>query len=73
MIEGLDDLGLPLRLLVDNKVTEENEKMAAYVEKNMRGMAENVPLERVHLSKTLLDGRKGALYDVEESIISNFL
>ncbi len=73
LIEGLDDLGLPLRLLVDNKVTEENEEMAAYVEKNMRNMAEDVPLERVHLSKTLLDGRKGALYDIEESIISNFL
>jgi len=69
LIKGLDDLGLPLRLLVDNKVTEENEEMATYVEKQMKGMAKNVALERIQLAKTLLDGRKGALYDVGESII----
>ena len=73
LIEGLDDLGLRLGLLIDNKVTEENEEMAAYVEKDMSGMAEDVPLERVHLSKTLLDGRKGKLYDIHQSIVSNFL
>ena len=69
MIEGLDDLCLPLRLLVDNKVTEENEEMVTYVEKQMKGMAQDVPLERIQLAKTLLDGRKSALYDIRESII----
>ncbi|MBW2648746.1 MAG: ArsA family ATPase, partial [Deltaproteobacteria bacterium] len=59
LAEGLDDLGLPLRLLINNKVTEANEEMAGYVEKQMKGMAQDVPLERVHLSKTLLDGREG--------------
>ncbi|NQU04095.1 MAG: ArsA family ATPase [Syntrophaceae bacterium] len=73
LIEGLDDLGLRLGLLIDNKVAKENEEMAAYVEKDMSGMAEDVPLERVHLSKTLLDGRKGKLYDIHQSIVSNFL
>ncbi len=69
LLEGLSDLGLPLRLLIDNKVTEENEKMATYVEKQMKGMAKDIPLERVQLAKTLLDGREGTLYDVPESII----
>lgn len=69
LIEGLDDLGLPLRLLVDNKVTEENEEMATYVEKQMKGMAQDVPLERIQLAKALLEGRKSALYDIRESII----
>ncbi len=73
LIEGLDDLGLRLGLLIDNKVAKENEEMAAYVEKDMSGMAEDVPLERVHLSKTLLDGRKGKLYLIHQSIVSNFL
>jgi arsenite-transporting ATPase len=57
LIEGLSDLGLPLRLLINNKVTEANEEMAGYVEKQMKGMAQDVPLERIHLAKTLLDGR----------------
>ena len=69
LLEGLSDLGLPLRLLIDNKVTEDNEKMATYVEKQMKGMAKDIPLERVQLAKTLLDGREGTLYDVPESII----
>jgi arsenite-transporting ATPase len=69
LIEGLSDLGLPLRLLINNKVTGANEEMAEYVEKQMKGMAQDVPLERIHLAKTLLDGRESALYDIRESII----
>ena len=69
LIEGLSDLELPLRLLINNKVTEATEEMAGYVEKQMKGMAKDVPLERIHLAKTLLDGRNGALYDIRESII----
>ncbi|MBW2557543.1 MAG: ArsA family ATPase [Deltaproteobacteria bacterium] len=69
LIEGLSDLGIPLRLLINNKVTEANEEMAGYVEKQMKGVAQDVPLERIHLAKTLLDGREGTLYDVPEGII----
>ncbi len=69
LIEGLNDLGLPLRLFINNKVTEANQEMAAYVETKMKGMAQDVPLERIQLAKPLLDGRNNALYDIPESIV----
>ena len=69
LIEGLNDLGLPLRLFINNKVTEANQEMASYVETKMKGMAEGVPIERVQLAKSLLDGRTNALYEVPESIV----
>ncbi|HOO91087.1 MAG TPA: ArsA-related P-loop ATPase, partial [Syntrophales bacterium] len=69
LIEGLADLGLPLRLLINNKVTADNEEMATYVDQQMKGMTKNVTLERIGMAKTLLDGRNGALYDIRESII----
>jgi arsenite/tail-anchored protein-transporting ATPase len=69
LIEGLHDLSLPLRLFINNKVTETNEEMASYVETKMKAMAEDVPLERIQLAKPLLDGRTNALYDIPESIV----
>jgi len=69
LVEGITELGLPLRLLIDNKVTEANKDMAGHVEKQMKRMAQGIPLERIELAKTLLDGKKGTLYDVPESII----
>jgi len=73
LIEGLNDLHLPLRLLINNKVTEENMEMAAYIEKNMSKTAKDIPVDRVSLSKTLLDGKDGKLYDIPEDITSNLL
>ena len=70
LMEGLNDLNLPLRLLINNKVSEENKEMANYVEENMRKMAKDVPIDRVSLSKTLLDGKGGKLYDIPEDTIS---
>ena len=69
LVEGLRELGLPLRLLIDNKVTEANKEMAEYVEEQMGGMAQDIPLERIQMAQTLLDGRKSTLYDIPESII----
>jgi anion-transporting ArsA/GET3 family ATPase len=68
LMEGLNDLNLPLRLLINNKVSEENKEMANYVEENMRKMAKDVPIDRVSLSKTLLDDKDGRLYDIQEDI-----
>jgi len=73
LMEGLNDLNLPLRLLINNKVTEENIEMADHVEGNMRKMAKDVPIDRVSLSKTLLDGKDGKLYDIQEDITSKLL
>ena len=73
LIEGLNDLNLPLRLLINNKVTEENIEMAAYIEKDMSKTAKDIPVDRVLLSKTLLGGKDGKLYDIPEDITSNLL
>ncbi|MBN2516831.1 MAG: ArsA family ATPase [Deltaproteobacteria bacterium] len=73
LIEGLNDLNLPLRLLINNKVTDENIEMAAYIEKNMSKTAKDIPVDRVLLSKTLLGGKDGKLYDIPEDITSNLL
>ncbi len=69
LIEGLEDLELPLRLLIDNKVTEENIEAAERVERDIRNR-KDVALERVFLSKALLDNKGGKLYDIPEDIIS---
>lgn len=69
LVEGLRELGLPLRLLINNKVTEENREMAVHVEDRMKKTAGDVPLERIELSKTILDGKKGTLYDIQQPII----
>ncbi len=69
LIEGFNDLGLPLRLFIDNKVTEENREMAGYVEGNIRAV-KDAPLERVLLSKELLYNRRAKLYDIPEDIVS---
>jgi len=69
LIEGLEDLELPLRLLIDNKVTDENIETAEHVERDIRNM-KDVPIERVFLSKALLDNKGGRLYDIQEDITS---
>lgn len=69
LIEGLEDLELPLRLLIDNKVTEENIETAEHVERDIRNR-KDVALERVFLSRALLDNKGGRLYDIPEDIIS---
>jgi arsenite-transporting ATPase len=69
LIEGLEDLELPLRLFIDNKLTEENIEAAERVERDIRNR-KDVALERVFLSKALLDNKGGKLYDIPEDIIS---
>jgi arsenite-transporting ATPase len=69
LIEGFNDLRLPVRLLIDNKVTEENRENANHVETTIRNL-KHVPLERVSLSRALLYEKGGKLYDIPEDITS---
>ena len=39
----------------------------------MKKTAKDIPVDRVFLSKTLLDGKDGKLYDIQEDITSNLL
>lgn len=68
LIEGLNDLKLPLRLLINNKVTNENIKMAEKVEVSMKRMVHNIPLERVPLAGGIFDEKTSTLYHIEKEI-----
>lgn len=73
LIEGMNDLNLPLRLLINNKVTEATGAMADHVEKVMKQAAEDVPIERVPLSGSILNGKDNKLYNIEKDITKNFI
>ena len=73
LIEGLNDLNLPLRMLINNKVTEDNKKMADHVDGKIAQMVKDIEIRRVFLSQALLDGSSNRLYDIKEDIVSVFL
>lgn len=73
LIEGLHDLNLPLRLLINNKVTKDNEEMSDYIDGKIRSMAAGISIKRISLSKVLLDGKGNKLYDIQEDVASLFL
>jgi arsenite-transporting ATPase len=72
LAEGLAELRLPLRLLVNNKVTERNREMAERVEQALRKAAPGVPVERVPLSEALYEGKETVLYRIENDIGERF-
>jgi len=73
LIEGMRELNLPLRLLINNKVTNTTEAIAGQVEGQMREATNDVPLERVPLSTSLPGGTAGTLYDIETDISRHLL
>lgn len=72
LIEGLNDLGLPLRLLIQNKVTVENTTVAAEVISSLRKKAGRmIPVRQVALHREL--ATSGArLYDLPEELGGDF-
>lgn len=72
LVEGLRELGLPLRLMVDNKVTDRNEEMADRVEAVLKGTAPGIPLERVPLSENLYCGKETVLYRIMKDMGGRF-
>ena len=73
LIDGLNDLNLPLRLVINNKVTEENRAMAEEVETIMKNYINNTPITRVRLSKTLIEGKEEHLFHITEDIASKII
>jgi arsenite-transporting ATPase len=70
LVTGLRELGLPLRLLIDNKVDAENLDQAATVEEKMLALAPDVELKRIQLRKELGGwGNGGRLDDIQEQIL----
>ncbi|MFP4048675.1 MAG: ArsA family ATPase [Desulfovermiculus sp.] len=70
LISGLQELGLPLRLLIDNKVHAGNVDQAAAVEEKMQALAPAVELKRIKWHHDLGDkGKGGRLDDIQEQIL----
>ena len=72
LIDGLHDLRLPVGLLIDNKITEEDGGNALEMEADMRKLSgRGVPLQRVRLMRGTAGGSGKKLYDIEEDLTSN--
>jgi arsenite-transporting ATPase len=72
LIDGLRELKLPLRLLINNKIQKKYQTMADHVDSVMQSFAPAVPIQRVAFSEGLLDGQNSSLYNIEETILSPF-
>ncbi|MBP8695807.1 MAG: ArsA family ATPase [Syntrophobacterales bacterium] len=70
LVEGLRDINLPLRLLIQNKVTAENLAVADRVAAELRRMVKDVPLMRVALSANLACGLDSKLYEIPEDLVT---
>lgn len=73
LVDGLRDLNLPLRLLINNKITEDNQAMATQVEASITCLAPQIPLQRVSLVPALATGNCRNLYDIRQDVISHLL
>jgi arsenite-transporting ATPase len=67
LIEGLDELHLPLRLLLHNKISPSNREIAQQVEVEICKAAA-VPLMRIHLLSDFQKGKTSVLYDLGEDL-----
>ena len=72
LIDGLKDLNLPLRLLINNKVTDDKQDMIKHVNDRMMAYAPQTAMTGVSLSSVLLDAKKTKLYDIPEDLASLF-
>jgi arsenite-transporting ATPase len=72
LVDGLRELNLPLRLLINNKVQERNAAMAVHVDSMMQALAPEIPIQRIAFSDRLLDGENSTLYNIPETILSPF-
>jgi len=73
LIEGLNDLNLPLRLMINNKITSENISIANEVEERIKQYTHDIPIERVHISNDIVECMNGKLFNVPEDIASKLL
>ncbi len=67
LIEGLDELHLPLRLLFHNKISPSNREIAQQVEAEIR-KATTAPLMQVRLQPDFQKDKTSVLYDLGEDL-----
>jgi arsenite-transporting ATPase len=73
LAEGLRELHLPLRLMINNKVTGDNEAMAEYVESTMKRSAGGITVVRVALHRELQSRDTSKLYEIDEDMATPLL
>lgn len=71
LIEGLKELRLPLRLLLDNKISLDNLETADRVEKEL-GKITSAQLERVMFRPEFQNNKDSALYHTKEDLTKYF-
>lgn len=71
LIQALGELNLPLSLLIDNKITDQNQSMAGRVEGRVRQLS-GAPLLRVPLCQNLADNNESKLYEVDADLAAWF-
>jgi len=71
LIDGLKELNLPLRLLLHNKISADNQETADRVESEMRTVS-SVPLKRVAFLPDFQKDNETALYNIPEDLTSYF-
>jgi len=72
LIDGLYELKLPLRLLINNKIQKKYTAMADHVDSVIQSFAPTIHIQRVAFTERLLDGQNSTLYDIGETILSPF-
>lgn len=71
LIEGLQELHLPLRLLVHNKINAENTQTIERVEEKIRNFAD-VPIKRIAFRSDFQSKQDSALYHLHEDLTQTF-
>lgn len=72
LIQGIEDLRLPLRRLIHNKVQDDMSNVAARIEKSILLKAGAIPVTRIGFTRSFLDDENRKLYDVGVDLTSLF-
>ncbi len=69
LLEGLKELKLPLRLLIQNKVTDENRPTADRTSRILQEkVPPGIPLQRVELQKSMPEDASAGMYSLPEDL-----
>jgi anion-transporting ArsA/GET3 family ATPase len=71
LVKGFEELGLPLRLLLHNKISPDNREAADRVENEMRSVSK-VPLKRVAFLPDFQKDNGTELYNIREDLTPLF-
>ncbi|MFH1079989.1 MAG: ArsA family ATPase [Pseudomonadota bacterium] len=74
LIAGLKELGLPLRLLIQNKVSAENIDTAERTARHMQAkVRQDIPFQQVGLQSAIADDRGGDFFSLPEDMTKHLI